>query len=121
MAEIVGYNEDAFVAPCVSDKGQTNPRISGGSLNDRASLVQRSAALGVGYHSKRRPVLHGTAGVHELSLAENVAAGGGGKGPQADERRVADHAAQAVVDLRKEVGRRHPRCFGAPGRARAAA
>ena len=56
----------------------------GGSVKDRAARgiidaaagPQQAARLGVADHLQRRAVLHRLAGVHELGLAEDFAAGG---------------------------------------------
>ena len=60
--------------------------------------LQLAAPLGVADDPQRRAVLHRLAGVQELGLAEDLAAGGLAGGLQADERRVADEVQHGARD-----------------------
>ena len=61
--------------------------------------AQGAALLGVEDDVERGAVLHRAAGIQELGLAEDVAAGRLRYAAQADERRIADRADEAVADF----------------------
>ena len=61
----------------------------GQSVKDRAGLEQ-SSGLGIADDEEPRAVLHRLAGIHELGLAEDLAARLLGRALQPDQRRIAD-------------------------------
>ena len=55
-------------------------------------------ALGGAHDPERGAILHRLAGIEELRLAENLAAGLLGSAPEADERRVSDDVDDGAGD-----------------------
>jgi hypothetical protein len=82
---------------------EADPGVARGALDDHAAGPQLAAFLGVLDHEERGAVLDRAAGVHELGLAEDRAAGRRGGALQLDQRRVADRGAEIVA------GRHRPR------------
>src|SRR5206468_5196908 len=77
---------------------QPDAGVAGRALDDRASRAQLPAALGLQNDRARRPVLDRSAGIHELRLAEDFAAGLLTHAPEPNERGVADRADEAARD-----------------------
>src|SRR5690606_33583530 len=73
--------------------------IAGGALDDDAARPQRAAPLGVANDGQRRAVLDRAAGIEELGLAEDLAAGRLGRRAQPDQRRAADGVDEALADV----------------------
>src|SRR5438874_7550512 len=93
---VVGHDDHAAVAARVAHMRQPDAGVAGRALDDRASRGELSAALGLQHDRARRPVLDRAAGIHELGLAEDVAAGLFTHAPEPDERGVADRADEAA-------------------------
>ena len=74
----------------MADQGQADAGIAGRAFDDHAAGPQQAALLGVADDEQRGAVLDRLAGIHELGLAEDVAAGRLRRGLQPDQRRVAD-------------------------------
>ena len=64
-----------------------------------AARLDASGALRLLDHPPADAVLDGPAGVHELALREDLAAGGAADATEADHRRRADRLEDGVVDL----------------------
>src|SRR5690606_6776271 len=77
----------------ISDAG-----IAGGALHDRRPRPQGAAAFGIQQQAKRGAVLDRTAGIEELGLAEDLAAGQLRGAAQADQRGAADRGGQVWMD-----------------------
>ena len=56
---------------CRADNGESDPGVARRALDNDAAGLQQSPPLGVDDDAERGAVLHGTAGVHELGLAED--------------------------------------------------
>ena len=83
----------------IGDDRKTDPGIARGSFQDQAAGLQIAALLGFEDHLASRAVLHRLAGIHELGLAENGAAGLFGGPLQFDQRSVADCFDDVLVDV----------------------
>ena len=84
------HHDHGAVAARVAHQGQADAGVAGRALHHRPAGGQRPAPLGIGDQVVPGTVLHRAAGVHELRLAEDGAAGGLRGAPQPDQRRVAD-------------------------------
>ena len=91
------HHDHRAVAERVADQRQADAGVAGGALDDRAARAQQAAALGVAHDPQRRPVLDRLAGVEELGLAEDRAAGLLRGPPQQDQGRVADQIDEALL------------------------
>ncbi len=72
--------------------------IAGGRLQHQPAGLELAALLGLQDHPFAGAVLHRLAGIHELGLAENGAAGRLGGALELDQRRVADRFDDVFVD-----------------------
>ena len=86
----VGNDDDATKAERRGDHADADAGVAGGALDDQAAWTERAARHGVANDRQRGAILHRAAGVHELGLAENGAAGRRRGRPQLDQRRGAD-------------------------------
>ncbi len=86
------------VSARASDDRKTDAGIARGRLEHQAARLQLAALLGFEDHPFAGAVLHRLAGIHELGLAEDGAAGRLGSPRQLDERRIADRFDDVVVD-----------------------
>ena len=86
----VGDDDDAAKSQRRGDHADADAGIAGGALDDDAAGAQRAARDRVADDRQRGAVLDRTAGVHELGLAQNRAAGRLGGRPELDQRRIAD-------------------------------
>jgi NTE family protein len=76
------------------------------NVHDRFETVLVSdagAPLGIEDDAEPRAVLHRPAGIHELRLAEDLAAGEFAEGPQADQGGVAHGGAEALTDAGRDA------------------
>jgi hypothetical protein len=87
LALRVGDDDDGAVAQRLGDHGQADAGIAGGALDDDAAGPEQALLLGVADDEQPGAVLHRLAGIHELGLAEDLAAGRFGSLAQADQRR----------------------------------
>jgi hypothetical protein len=83
-------NDGASVAARLGDHGQADAGVAGRAFDDAAAGPQQPPGLGVAHHVEGRAVLHGLPRVHELGLAEYLAAGQFTGAIEADDRRIAD-------------------------------
>ena len=92
-------HDQRAVAARAGDDRKADPGIAGGAFHHEAAGLEVAALLGLQDHPFAGAVLHRLAGIHELGLAENGAAGRFGSALQLDERRVADRFDDVVVDV----------------------
>ena len=95
----VGDDDQRAVAARVGDERQADAGVARGALDHEAAGLELAALLGLQDHLAAGAVLHRAAGIHELGLAENGAAGRGRRPFELDQRRVADGFDDAVADL----------------------
>ena len=109
------------VAEGVAHQGETDTGVAGGALDDGPAGTEHAPPLGIAHDEERSPVLDRAAGVQELALAEDLAAGGLGGAVQSDQRRVADqfdetryrcHGASHPRRKRRTLARISHRCHG---------
>ena len=96
LALRLGDDDDGAEAQRVADHGEADAGIAGRAFHHRAAGPQRAALDRVLDDVERGPVLHRLAGVHELGLAEDGAAGLLGGALELDEGRAADRGGHAV-------------------------
>ena len=110
------HHDDAAIAARVADQREADAGVAGGALDDGAAGLQHAALLGVGDDVEAGAILHRAARVHELGLAQDVAAGGLRGAAQPDQRRLADRRRQVLLPVRAvvELGHRHPHAAGVP-------
>jgi hypothetical protein len=99
----VGDDDDAAVAPRPADQRQADSSVAGGALDDDSVGFEPAGFLGVHDDSPSRPILHGLAGVQELRLAEDLAAGLFGGAAQTNERGPANRAYKAVANVHRSL------------------
>src|SRR5687767_10012113 len=92
-------HDQGLVAARVPDQRQTDAGVAGGALDDQAALAELAPPLGVLDDEEGRAVLDRAAGVEELRLAQDGAAGQLRSLLELDERGVADRADEAVADI----------------------
>ena len=79
---------------------QADAGVAGGALDDGAAGPQRARSCSASRDDVQRgAVLDRLAGIHELGLAQDVAAGQLGGASQPDQRRVADGVEDVLLDL----------------------
>ena len=104
------HNDDDAVAQRLADEGEADTGIAGGAFDDGAARLQQAGSFGFADDAQRGAILDRLAGVQELALAEDLAAGLVGCAFQAQQRRVADQVNDRSVDGH---GRAFPRRFRA--------
>src|SRR5204863_5808834 len=68
-------NDDGYlVTPGVTNHGKTDPRVTGGALDDRCAWLEQTALLGIGDDPVGRTILYRAAGIHEFRFSQNLAA-----------------------------------------------
>src|SRR6185437_12459207 len=95
------HDNDGAIAQRIADQSQTNPGIAGGPLDDDAAGTEQAARFGVADDGKRRAVLYRAAGIEELGLAEDGAAGHLRGAAEPNQRRVADSFKKSVANLHR--------------------
>ena len=98
----VGDDDERAVAARVGDQREPDAGVAGGGLHHQAAGLELAALLRLQDHVQAGAVLHRLAGVHELGLAQDGAAGLLGGAPELDEGRVADCSNHAVGDSHRE-------------------
>ena len=91
-------HDQRAVAAGVRDDGEADAGVAGRRLDDEAAGLELAALLGFEDHLPPGAVLHRLAGVHELGLAEDRAAGLLRGAAEPDQRRVADRGDDVVAD-----------------------
>src|SRR5262245_17585086 len=92
-------HDQGAVAARDGDERKADPGVAGGALDHQAAGLDLPAFLGLENDLARRAILHGLAGVHELGLAQDGAAGRPGGALELDERRIADRFDDSVANL----------------------
>ena len=100
---VFGDDDQRAIAARVGDQRQADAGVAGGALDHEPAGLQVAALLGLQDHLAAGAVLDRAAGVHELGLAENGAAGRGRRAFELDQRRVADGFDDAVADLHGDL------------------
>ena len=95
------HDDDGAIAAGIGHQGQADAGIAGGALDDDAAGAEQAAGFGVLDDRQRRAVLDAAAGIEELALAQDLAAGQLGCLVQADQRRVADQVDEAGADTHR--------------------
>ena len=83
----------------LATSGQPDAGVAGGALDDGAAGLQRAARERIADDEQRGAVLDRLAGIHELGLAENGAAGQFRRLAELDQRRVADGGDNVLLDI----------------------
>ena len=96
----LGDDDDGAVAAGVADQGKADAGIAGRALDDHPAGAKLAPLLGIGDDGQRRPVLDAAAGIEELALAQDLAAGHLRHALEAHQRRVADEGREIVPDCR---------------------
>src|ERR1700752_4098023 len=92
-------DDDGAIAAGVADQSEADAGIAGRSLDDDAAGAQQALLLGILDDGERGAVLDRAAGVEELSLAQDPAAGRLGGGLQLDQRRAADAVDETMANI----------------------
>ena len=92
-------DDDAAEAERVADQREPDPGVAGGSLDDHAAGAQLALAHRVLDDEQPGAILDRLARVHELGLAENLAARLLGRALEFDQRGIADGRNDAVTNL----------------------
>ncbi len=92
-------HDQGLVAARIADQRQADARIAGCPLDDQATLAELTLLLGILDDEERGTVLHRAAGIEELRLAQDRAAGQLRRFLEPDERGIADRADEPVADI----------------------
>src|SRR5438067_5595908 len=66
-------NDDGYpVTSGVTNHGKTDPRVTGGALDNRCAWLKQTSLLGIGDDPVGRTILDRAAGIHEFRLSENL-------------------------------------------------
>ncbi len=91
----VGHVDDTLVPLGAANVREADARVAGGALDDGAAGLDQPLLLGVLHDEESGAVLDAAAGLHELGLAEDLAASLLRELVEPDERRVAHGADEA--------------------------
>ena len=91
----VGNDDHRAQAERVAEHGEADAGVAGGAFDHRAARPQRAARHGLRDDAERGAIFDRGAGVHELGLAEDGAAGFLGGAAKLDEGRAADGGGDA--------------------------
>ena len=100
----LGHHDHGAIAARIGHQRDADAGIARRALDDRAAGLEQAAGFGIEDDAEPCAVLHRAAGVHELGLAQDLAAGGLAGAAQADQRRVADRALEAIHDAGRGRG-----------------
>ena len=87
---VSGITITRAVAERVAHEREPDAGIAGGAFDDGPAGLEHAPPLGIAHDEERGAVLDRAAGVQELALAQDIAAGGLGGAVQADQRRLSD-------------------------------
>ena len=93
----VGDDDDGLQTQGVADQRQTDAGIAGGALDHRAARLEPARIERIADDEQRGAVLDRLAGIHELGLAEDGAAGLLRGALELDQRGIADRLDNAVA------------------------
>ncbi len=94
---VVGHHDHATVAARIAEMREADAGVARRAFDQRAAWREHAAAFGVVEDAAGGAILDRAAGIQELGLAENLAAGCLAGATQADQRRVADRGREAVA------------------------
>jgi len=114
---VVRHHDDAAIAARVADVREPDAGVASGALDDDSARTQFPTPLGILDDGKRGAVLHRAARIHELGLAEDLAAGLLAQAPEPDERCPANRSCKSHLHVGATHGRKRPRPLGASGSA----
>src|SRR5207249_3328912 len=69
-----GDDDGYLVTSGVTNHGKTDPRVTGGALDNRCAWLEQTALLGIGDDPVGRTILYRAAGIHEFRFSQNLAA-----------------------------------------------
>ena len=98
LALCLGNDDHGAEAERVRHQREADARIAGGAFDDHAAGLEASSFYRVAHDEQRGAIFHRLAGIHELGLAENFAAGERGGALEANQRGVADGGQNVVLD-----------------------
>jgi hypothetical protein len=98
LALRAGDDDQRLVAACIADEREADPGVASGAFDDQPAGLEQAALFCVEDEVEAGAILDRAAGVQELGLAEDFAAGELRSAAQADERRVADRFDEAASD-----------------------
>src|SRR5262245_15114118 len=93
----LGDHDDGLKPKRIANESQPDTRIAGGALDHSATRLQPARIQRVADDEQRRAVLDRLAGIHELGLAEDGAAGLFRRALELDQRRVANRLNDTVA------------------------
>jgi len=95
---VVGHDDHRAIPARETQVRERDARVAGRALDHRAARLEATAAFGVLDDGAGCAILHGPARVHELGLAEDLAARRARRAIETDQRGVADGAGETVDD-----------------------
>src|SRR5262249_13343874 len=98
-----GNDDETAVAARIADVREADAGVARSALDHGAAGFQCAALLGVADDPERGAILHRAAGIQELRLAEDLAAGLAAHALEADERRIADGVGEILTDVHRTV------------------
>src|SRR2546430_7048766 len=69
-----GNDDDYLVTSGVTNHSKTDPRVTGGALDNRCAWLEQTLLLGIGDNPLGRTILYCAALIHELCFSEHLAA-----------------------------------------------
>ena len=104
LALRVGDDDHGAEAERIADDGKPDTRIARSAFDDHAAGFQRAARHCVAHDPERRAVLHGLPGIHELGLAQDLAAGEFRRAFQANKGCIPYRGQRVLFDVHKVKG-----------------
>ena len=97
LGELFGHHKDHVVAASDCRKGNAQPHVAGGTLNDGGSRLEQALLLCRAHHVEARTVLHRPGGVPQLQLGKDVDALGRAHAVELEQRRVSNELLGRVI------------------------
>jgi hypothetical protein len=85
---IIRNHNNGAIPSRAPDHGETDPGVTGGSLNDRCAWLEPTRCLRVSDDSVGGSIFHRSGRIHEFRLSQNLAARQFGRASQSNQPRV---------------------------------
>src|SRR4029453_8642686 len=98
---IIRNHNDRAIASSAPNDRETDPSVTGSSLDDRCAWFKPTGLFRVSDDSVGGAIFHRSGGIHEFRFCQNLASCQLGQAPQSNQRRIAN------ISINARIFRRH--------------